>query len=128
MAPAEVVAHPDAQAAVFGRAEQAFDTAQAVVASGGALFFHAQGTQRKCYVVHDNEQVLQRHFLRLQPVAHSLAAEVHVSRRLEQRDDVVLEPEFSYCTVPLYRKNSIGCLSEGIQCHKSHIVTGHRVF
>ena len=97
---------------------------QPVMSSVTPLLSHSQSTERKIQVITDYNEVLQGKFQLCNPISDSVSAQVHISRRLEQRYVPSLERNFSHITISFRAENNIGCLCPGIQYHKSYIVSG----
>ena len=120
----ETVSDADPDPGILVGIQLEFDILQSVVSARTAGTPHPQGAEREVQVVGNHDQVLQREVQLLHPVADGVTAEVHVRGRLEQGEMPALERNLGDSPVPLRGENDIGCLSPGIQDHKSHVVAG----
>ena len=123
----EVVTDAHAQTGIV-LSDELLDVSQAVVAAVGAVGLQAELPKGDCHFVGDDEQAFLVDILLAQPVADSIAAEVHEGGGLEQE----YLPSFQGClcqkAVALVGENNIGRLCEGVQYHVSSIVAGIGIF
>ena len=79
-------------------------------------------------VIGDDNEIFKGEFKCVHPVSDCFPAEIHVCRRLQQEKSAAFERSFRNTPVSVGFKNDIGCLRPGIQYHKTHVVSGIRVF
>ena len=87
----EVIAQTETQTTEHIGTQFFNDVGQAVVAAVSTLLAEAQRTQRQSDVIVDNQKILNWNLLLLQPVFYRLAAEIHVGRRLDDKQSLALE-------------------------------------
>ena len=80
--------------------------------------------QGEVEVVADDDEILDAQMELVHPVTDGVAAEVHVSGGFEQGELPAFEGDLRDVAVALRGERSIGCLSPGIQYHKTDIVSG----
>ena len=122
-----VVADAHAQACEV-LADQLHDMSQTIVSSIAAVGFQSEIAQGQRHVIADDEQSALVDFLLIEPIAHSVAAEVHERRRLEQEHFSAFERGLGYKAVTAILKTNIGRFSKSVQYHKSCIVASTGVF
>jgi hypothetical protein len=128
MAARELVADAEAQAGVLVGAEALGDALQTVVAALASGGLHAQGAQGQGDVVADHQQPLEVYLLLLDPVAHGVAAEVHVGRGFEENEFVASQPHLSHGSVALVLKHGSGFCRQRVDHAESYVVAGTDVF
>ena len=124
----KVIADAESEAGILLGTEHGSDVAQTIVPSLASGGFHAKLSEREREVVDHDEKPIDGYVLRVQPVAHSIAAEVHVGRRLEQGECLVFHPHVCHESIAAVCKNSIGRLRKGVQYRKSYVVAGVGIF
>ena len=105
----EVAADAEADAAVLLRAEQFGDVLQSVMPAGAPLRAHPEGSERQGDVIDDDQQILTRNLLRVEPVADGLARKVHVGRGLEQHQRMPFAAKRGHGAVAVGGKRGVGC-------------------
>ncbi len=128
MAAREVAAYAEAHPCEIFGAQQLGDVFQPVVAAGASPLTDAQRAERQGDVIGYDQQVLARNLLRVEPVAHRLAREVHVGRGFQQHQRAALVPDFSHVAVAGGGKKRVGRPGQGVQHFESDVVAGLGVF
>ena len=118
----EVVAYTEANSGVVLRAEYGLYVAQAVVPAVATLLADTDSTERKVEVVHQDEHVLHGDFLLLQPIAHGVAAEVHIGAWLEQDHLRILHAALRHKAIALVRPLYVLGFGKGIEHHEADVV------
>ena len=80
----EIVSDADSDSRIVLCPEEFLNVLKAVVPSVAAFLSHSEGTEWKVQVIADHQDVFYRDVQFVHPVADSVAAEVHISGRLEQ--------------------------------------------
>ena len=123
----EVVAQSDAQARIVLAYELLY-VAQAVVRAGAAARLEAQGAQGQRQVVGDDEQAVLVDVLLVEPVAHGVAAQIHIGGGLEQEELASAHTALGHIAVAAVVENNIGRFCESVQYHIADVVAGGAVF
>ena len=108
--------------------DELLDVSQSVVSAVASASFQSERAQWQGKFIADDEQSLLVYFLLLQPVAHSVSAEVHKRGGLEQEHLSSLDACLGNKAVTLILKMNIGRFSKSVQYHKSCVVPGAGVF
>ena len=103
---------------------QLLNVSQSVVSAIRAVALQPEGPERQSHVVTDHKQPLLVDILLVQPVAHSIATEVHKRGRLQHDDLPALQRRLSDKAIAFVLKNDIGRLCKSVQYHKSGVVSG----
>ena len=103
---------------------QLLNVSQSVVSAIRAVALQPEGPQRQSHVITDHKQPLLVDILLVQPVAHSIATEVHKRGRLQHNDLPALQRRLSDKAIAFVLKNDIGRLCKSVQYHKSGVVSG----
>lgn len=83
---------------------------------------------RQGKVVGNYKEILDGDIECLEPIADSLAAQVHIGIGLQEVEDLVLGPYLGDIAKPVRFKRSVGFLCQGIQHQETDIVAGVYVF
>ena len=118
----EVVADAETQAGVLLRAEDGGDVAQTVVAALATAGLHAQRAEGQGEVVGNDEELRGGDFLLVQPVAHGIAAEVHIRGGLEEEELLVLHADGRDEAVAAVLPRGAGIGSQLIDDAKAYVV------
>ncbi len=98
------------------------------MAAIAATLTDAYLAERQSQIVANDEKMVERNFLLLHPVGHSLSAQIHVSGWLDENKSAAARFHLRAIGVTNLAKSSIGRLSQGIQYFKSYVVAGVGVF
>lgn len=109
-------------------ADQLHDMSQTIMPSIASIGFQPEITQGQCHIITDDEQPTLVDFLLIEPIAHSIAAEVHEGSRLQQEYLSAFQGRLSHKAVTAILKTNIGRFSKSVQYHKSCIVASTGVF
>lgn len=123
-----VVAQAEAQAIVDGRTQQFLDILQSVVPRVASFGFQAEGAEGKCHIVHDDEHTFRVDVLLLHPIAHSVAAQIHVGVRLEEDQFAVLHSHASDCSVAFGGERGVGFVCQCIDDLEANVVSCADIF
>ena len=93
-----------------------------------AIALQTELSNRNGNIVADNQQTALVNILLIEPIAHSITAQVHIRGRLEQEHLPTLQRGLGHKTIAFILKNDIGRLSKSVQYHPSCIVAGLSVF
>ena len=122
-----VVADAHAQACEV-LADQLHDMSQTIMPSIASIGFQSEIAQGQRHVIADDEQPALVDFLFVEPIAHSVAAEVHEGSRLQQEYLSAFQGRLSHKAVTAILKTNIGRFSKSVQYHKSCIVASTGIF
>src|SRR5574344_1674300 len=98
------------------------------MSSVAALTLNSDFSKRKSQIICDNQKILRINFLLIQPIAYSIAAQIHECGGFEKNKLSVFYGRICDEAVTSILKNNIGCLCKGIQYRKTYIVAGALVF
>ena len=100
---------------------------QAVMAAITASRLQTEVAQGQGHLVAHHQQTALVDVLVVQPVAHGIATEIHIGRRLQQKHLAPFQRGLSHEAIASVCKRNIGRLRKSVQYHESCIVAGQFV-
>ena len=98
------------------------------MATIGTLFAKAQRAQRQSDVIVDDQQILHRDLLLLQPVLHRLAAQVHVGRGFDDKQGLALVFHLRCLGKAICSEGTLKVFRQAVGNLEANIMTGVVVF
>ena len=101
---------------------------QSIVSSFTARGFQTQVAEGKCQIIDHDQGLFDGNFLLVHPIAHGVAGKIHISRRLEQDEGLVLNPDSCHEPISLVLPSGTGFFSQIVDNAETDVVARAVVF
>ena len=119
----ELIADAKPYARVVLGAQDGLDVSEPVMTAVGTLFADADGAERQVEVIDEDEHILHRYLLLLEPITHGIAGEVHIGGGFEEHEFGVLDTAFGDEAVAFVLPFRFHGCSKRIDYHETDVMT-----
>ncbi len=124
----ESIAYPNPDAAVIRCAQDLVYVSQTVVSAVAPFLTHTYAANRESKIIADDYEILFLDVLLLQPVADSLAAEIHVSGWFQENQFAASVRDFSNASKTVRLEDRTGIFSKIVHNHEADVVASAGIF